>query len=578
MNKLLVVLLALTLVAACAPATPQVVEKEVVVEKPVVETVVVEKEKVVEKPVIQTVVVEKEVVVEKVVTPTPAGPPKGGTLIYGCYQQPEPGDLDPHIGGGTPGWLFHQHIFDRLIYRDSEGKYVPGLATSWEVSADGLTYTFHLRKDVKFHDGTPFNAEAVKFNFERIMDPNTKSRYAAASLGPYDRTEVVDEYTVKIYLKEPMTPFLDSLANPTIGMVSPTEAKKWPPEEFYNHLVGTGPFMFKEWIPGQAIRAVRNPDYNWASPMFEHQGPAYLDAIELIPLVEPGTRVACVETGECTIIDGRDVPTGEFPRLKGKGIEVLAFPEFGIPRIWQLNMRYPPTDELAVRQAINLAINREEVSKELYQGFIDPAYGYLSKVTPGSVEFDELKTYDPEKAKAILEKAGWVDTDGDGILDREGKPLEVILFSLPGDPLCELTQAQLRKVGIDVEISITERANLRPVLMSGKDWHLFLFGMTASDQDILYQMFHKSLAGQRANYEYYINDKVSELLEEARRTPEGPERLDIYREIQKLMYEDLPGTPVYIRTEFWLFGANLKGITFGPTGGLPFFYDAYIEK
>ena len=577
MRKLLVVLLVLTLVVACTPATPQVVEKEVVVEKPVVETVIVEKEVVVEKPVVQTVVVEKEVVVEKVVTATPAGPPKGGTLVWGCYQ--DPARLDPHVTGGTPAWMLVQHIFDRLIYKDREGKYVPGLATSWEVSDDGLTYTFHLRKDVKFHDGTSFNAEAVKFNFERIMDPETKSEYARASLGPYDHTEVVDEYTVKIHLKETMTPFLDALTSPSISMVSPTAAKKWPGEEFMYHLVGSGPFMFKEWVPGQAIRLVRNPDYNWASPMFKHQGPAYLDGIELIPLVEPATRVACLEAGECHIIDGRDIPTKEIPRWKeAEELDALLAAECGVPRGWQLNMRLPPTDELAVRQAISLAVNREEVSKELYLGLMDPAYGFLSKVTPGCVEFDELKTYGSEKPKAILEEAGWIDTDGDGIRDRDGEPLKVILFTLPGDPLAELTQAQLRQVGIDCEISVTTRANLRPVLVSGKDWNLFLMSMITPDPDVLWQMFHGSLAGIRANYSYYQNARVDELLEEGRRTPEGPERLDVYREIQKLMYEDLPYTPVYIRTTIYGMRSNLKGVTFGPTGRLAFFYDCYIEK
>ncbi len=539
MRKLLVVLLMLTLVAACAPATPQVVEKEVVVEKPVIQTVVV----------------------EKVVTATPAGPPKGGTLVYGLYAEPD--SLDPHVTGQGHAHLVMRNVFETLIKKDANNEYQPCLASSWEISDDGLVYTFHLRKDVKFHDGTPFNAEAVKFNFDRILDPETKSRYAVLRLAALDRLELVDDYTVKIHLKEPVTPFLEFLSHNGLSMVSPTAAQQWGVEEFQDHLVGTGPFMFKEWIRKSVIRLVRNPDYNWGSPMFKHEGPAYLDGIEYRPIIEPATRVSCLEAGECQIIDQRDVPLEEVDRLSQReDIGNIVRPNSGLPRQWQLNMRLAPTDELAVRQAITFATDREEVSKKLYLGYMLPAYSFLVEMPPYTLEFkDELK-YDPEKAKAILEEAGWIDADGDGIRERDGKDLQVILFSLPEDPLIELTQAQLRKVGIDVVPSVTIGANLRGVLIEGTQWHLFLFGWGAADPDVcMHDYYYGPLAGQRPNYEAYVNDKVDELLDEGRRTAVGPERVEIYHAIQRQLLEDLPTCPVYVRTSIRLINTSVKDVT-----------------
>jgi peptide/nickel transport system substrate-binding protein len=196
---------------------------------------------------------------------------------------------------------------------------------------------------------------------------------------------------------------------------------------------------------------------------------------------------------------------------------------------------------------------------------------------PYTLEFRDELAYDPEQARAILEDAGWIDADGDGIRERDGEPLQVILFSLPEDPLIELTQAQLREVGIDVVPSVTTVAHLRPVLLSGEDWHLFLFGWNASDPDeCMHDYYYGPLAGQRPNYEYYQNPRVDELLDAGRVTPFGSERVSIYHEVQEHLLEDLPTCPVYVRTTIFLMSTKAKDVTQTNHTDFLEFNDAYL--
>jgi peptide/nickel transport system substrate-binding protein len=235
---------------------------------------------------------------------------EGGTLIYGLTLTPS--GIDPHVHASSELGIPLTSVYDTLVWQDLGGEFVPGLAKSWEVSDDGLTYTFHLRDDVVFHDGTPFNAQAVKFNFDRIADPATKSQKAVFMLGPYESTEIVDDYTVKVHFKEPYAPFLDSASQVYLGMASPTAVEKWG-ADYQLHQVGTGPFIMKAYIPKDHLTLVCNPDYNWAPSIFNHQGPAYLEEIEFRFFVEPATRALALEGGEADVMG--EIPPHDAERL-----------------------------------------------------------------------------------------------------------------------------------------------------------------------------------------------------------------------------------------------------------------------
>jgi peptide/nickel transport system substrate-binding protein len=184
------------------------------------------------------------------------GPTTGGKIVYGLTLSPS--GIDPHVDASSELGIPLTSVYDTLVYQDLDGAFVPGLAERWEISGDGLVYTFYLRRDVTFHDGTVFDAEAVQFNLDRIADPATRSRKAQGMLGPYDRTEIVDEYTVKVHFQEPYAPFLDSASQVYLGMASPAAVEKWG-AEYQLHQVGTGPFIFVEYVPNDHLTLVRTP-------------------------------------------------------------------------------------------------------------------------------------------------------------------------------------------------------------------------------------------------------------------------------------------------------------------------------
>ena len=243
------------------------------------------------------------------------GPTPGGTLIYGLATKFD--TLDPTVTTFSVIGKIGYHVFDPLVWQSSAGKYEAGLAESWQVSPDAKTYTFKLRKDVKFHDGTPFNAQAVKFTFDRIVDPATKSQLGISLLGPYDGTDVVDDSTVRVRFKTPYAPFLDSVSVPYLAPVSPDAVQKAGKDYGSTALVGTGPFKFVSYSADSEVVLVRNDDYKWGPAFLKSRAAPYLDKIIWRIIPESTTRIATAESGELTFVE--DVPTQDYQRVKSSG-------------------------------------------------------------------------------------------------------------------------------------------------------------------------------------------------------------------------------------------------------------------
>src|SRR5688500_18233754 len=266
----------------------------------------------------------------------------GGELTYALSGKFD--GLDPTITTATICGRISCHLFDQLIREPTPGVFVPGLAEKWEVNATADEYTFFLRKDVKFHDGTPFNAEAVKYTFDRIVNPDMKSQLAFSLIGPYDGTTVVDPYTAKVKFKSPYAPFLDSVAQPFLSIISPAAGEKFG-KDFAMNPVGTGPYKFESYQIDNAVRIVKNPDYNWASSMFQHQGPPYIDAISWRLIGDPATRVAALKSGEVQFID--DLPVSNYQEIKSSsGFEVIEGTMAGSGYSMMLNRSEEHTSEL----------------------------------------------------------------------------------------------------------------------------------------------------------------------------------------------------------------------------------------
>ncbi len=455
-------------------------------------------------------------------------PRQGGTVVYAM--EAEPDILDPHACGGWHTSRLVLQMYDQLVEHDlttpwqdgAPPKLVPSLASGWEVSPDGLEYTFTLREGITFHDGTPFDAEAAKFNFDRIWDedfeyfyPRAKA-YRAADIYFLDKVEVAGPHTLKITLKEPFNSFLLRLANlgpGMVSMISPTAIKKHGNQEIALHPTGTGPFKFVERVPGDRVVMERNPDYWGGNPK---AGP-FLDKIVVKPVSDASTRIAGLRSGEFDMIIV-PVPDNR-PQLEEEG---FVWDQGTVHHnwYWAYNMKDPIFQDLRVRQALNYAVDRQALCQDVLAGTAFPMENGI--VPPGMLSFDpgyKAYEYNPAKAKELLAAAGYEDgfettfvtsTDGSGQL-------------LPV-PIAERVQSDLSKVGVDMRIEATEWVSYFTKWISGgfKDVGAAQMSFGAPDPFWLEQTigctFHVGAVGG-LNTGYYCNPEVDKVMQAARQAP-----------------------------------------------------------
>ena len=461
---------------------------------------------------------------------------KGGELVLGF--RTELPTLDPPVPNSDPQSRLLNSIFDPLVWQPEAGKFYPGLATSWEVSPDAKLYTFKLRQGVKFHDGTPFNAQAVKFTFDRTVDPQLKALLVGL-LGPYDGSEVVDEYTVRVKFKDQFPLFLHNLSATGIRPISPAAAQKWG-ADFGQNVIGTGPFMLKEYTKDQIIFE-RFPDYNWAPDSLNQRGPANLDRIvhRLIP--EASTRLIALERGELQYVDF--VPEAEVKRLQGNPnfvVDIIAVP--GLPQILQMNVTKPPLDDKRVRQAIQFAVDQKKLVDVLFFGIRKPGHNVLALPTTGYwAGAEDLYRYSPDKAKAMLEGAGW-KPGSDGIRVKDGDRLSLLYITTNTPELvrtAEVVQDMLKDVGIEMKVdAMTNAASLAKYQLG--EHHIGRLGEINADPSVMaFPVHSRNIAGgTQGNRSRYSNPEVDAKLDAAEKEIDPKKRLQMYEELQKTVMEE----------------------------------------
>ncbi|MGH8064305.1 MAG: ABC transporter substrate-binding protein, partial [Candidatus Entotheonellia bacterium] len=424
----------------------------------------------------------------------------------------------------------------------------------------------------------PLTAAVVKWNFDRIVDPNFKAGGALNALAGYSGSEVLDEHLVTVQFKKPYAPFLTAVAGGTLSLVSP-QAVKERGDGFGQRPVGTGVFAVAEYIGKDHVTLVRNPHYNRMPPWGEHEGPAYVEKLVWKFIPEPGTRVTTVETAETQMI--HLVPSQDLPRLeKTKNIRIEKVPWPGVPRIMMLNVRKPPTDELAVRQAINYGIDKDALVQTLFKGTGQVAYAPL---TMGMLDDPALRAfypYDPAKAQQLLEQAGWKDTDGDRIRERDGKKLEFLIHNVDYGggpwPEAQLVQAQLRELGIDANIKSQARApwyeDNYKCLTNGP----ILF-LRSGDWDGLYALFHSSVIGSNFNFACYSNPYIDALLEQGRQEGDVGTRRQVYLTLEQRLLEEAVSVPLVDEWSVWAVRQTVKGLKFNAFA-YPVLSDLFVEK
>lgn len=406
-----------------------------------------------------------------------ATPQKGGELVIANEQNPV--SLDPHFVRDVGSSRAMFYLYDPLIAVDEETALVPGLAESWEVTDDGLEYTLKLRMGVTFHDGTPFNADAVKVNLERQWDEATNTRYHDDFVEYVASIDVIDESTVKIRLHKLYILFLrELLAFGSGHMVSPTALQELG-DEFAQKPVGTGPFKFEEFVQDSHVVMVRNDDY-W-------QGAPHLDRLRVRIIPEQSVQIVELEAGNVDV--GFSVQAKDVERLKAAGVNIVAQPAITATFI-SMNLAKGPTRELAVRRAIAMAVDRQAIVDELLLGYGQISRGGSPKGWPRYHEDIPIDEYNPEEAARILDEAGWV-MGSDGVRVRNGEILKVNILStqleraLSYGLMNEFIQQSLERIGFATELRTLEWGAYLDEFRAGEWWHVTFHAQNQNAKELV---------------------------------------------------------------------------------------------
>ena len=464
--------------------------------------------------------------------PAPAAAQPAGTLVVGLVA--EPVNLDPAQVTDLNSNRVGRRIVETLVtFPDESTQVVPGLAESWTVSKDGLRYTFKLRKNVAFHDGTPMNAEAVKFSIERQINPehpfNKLGKYPFANyfFGNVKAVEVVDPQTVEFVLKEPRASFLAILTAGAASVVSPTAVKKLG-ADYALTPVGTGPFKYVSWDRGQRVVLEKNPSY-WKFPV-------KVDRVVFRPIVEDQARLTELMTGTLDLMVG--TPPDFVAQLE-KSPTITLLKQVGA-HVWYLgvNNQKKPLDDKRVRQAMNYAVNKEAIVRDVLKGTGSLSAGPVLPGTWGADAALKPYPYDPARARKLLAEAGfpngfsttlWVPESGSGMQSPVA--------------MSTVIQSNLKAVGINVALQTFEWGAFIAKLRS-KDQELFALSWMAGNEDpdmVMYPLLHSSQwTPGGPNRALYKNERFDDLLHQARLTTDDKKRAELYRQAQRIMYDDPP--------------------------------------
>ena len=507
-------------------------------------------------------------------TPSAGGPRAGGILHYGLTLVPS--GIDPHVNASSELGIPLNSVYDTLVAQDKDGQFHPDLATSWVISPDGLTYTFELRHDVKFQDGTPFNADAVVRNLKRVADPATHSQKAVFLLGPFDHAETTDPYTVKLVLKQPYAPLLDGLSQVYLGMASPAALDKWG-DQYQLHQVGTGPFRMSSYQQGQSLVLERNPDYNWAPEIRSHQGPPYLDQIEFRFYADPATRLPALLSGQADVMgelpaqDGAQVGANPAYRLN-----LVAIPGQSVQ--FFLNTRLAPGDDLRVRQALLYGTDRASLVKAVFGTTSPVAAGPLAAITRGAdPALAQLYPYDPQKAAALLAEAGWTQKDKDGILVRQDQRLTLKGILQSWGELTKvgtILQAQWRQLGVDVQWETMSYPAALDAARKGVD-ELIPSVFSGTDPDLLRTYFASSQLNG-FNWAKVSDPEVDAWLEQAARAADWTQRAPLYARVQQRIMEQAWILPIRDQVNLNAAYSRVQGLSYDVQGWWPVLYDVSL--
>ncbi|HTW98476.1 MAG TPA: ABC transporter substrate-binding protein [Acidimicrobiales bacterium] len=488
------------------------------------------------------------------------------SLTIALFQNPD--TLDPAGTSLVGTGQVLTSMFDPLIWyipNSGPSQHFPGLAESYSASDDATVYTFRLRRDVTFHDGTPFDAAAVKANFDHIVAPATKAKSELGELGPYKQTRVLDEYTAEVVFSAPNASFANEMSQ--ILMSSPAALAKYG-SDYGSHPVGTGPFVFEQFVNGEQVTVRRNPAYNWGPSVLGHSGPAFLQSVTYRVLPDPASQYDALQTGEVQVAQSL-TPPDTIAALSGGKFKKLLAESAGLPYSLVLNTTRPPTDDVMVRQALEYATDRQSIIDTLYKGLYTAASSVLTPATLGYSASQALYSYDPAKAGHLLDAAGW--TMSGGQRSKGGTPLELVILNAAGfgfDGITALLQSQFASVGVKSTISDQAFPAVNQTYSEGKmnlsDW--FYADVDPSFLEVLFACDNIGNLGTGFNDARYCNASVDKMFAAANAEVSSSARAAVYDSIATELMRQAVAIPIYNLAYIFVVPSSLHGMAFTRSG------------
>ncbi|WP_243225915.1 ABC transporter substrate-binding protein [Microbacterium sp. CIAB417] len=487
------------------------------------------------------------------------------------------GHMDPQTSQLDVSSMVQRVVLDSLVFQQEDGSFSPWLATEWTIADDATSYTFQLRDDVTFHDGEPFDAEAVKANFDRIADPKTASAQAESMLGGewYAGTEVLGEHEVRVNFSQPYAPFLQAASTPLLGFYSPAvlessadQLKAGGP----GITVGTGPFELTDYTPDQEIVYTRNEDYAWGP---DGSGAAQFETLKVAILPEASVRTGVVESGEADLAS--QLPPNLAADLSDAlTVESREYP--GLPYSLYLNEKHGVFADEKVRQAFARGIDIDSAVEEIFFGQFPRAWSILGSTTPTyDASIEGTWPFDQDEANRLLDEAGWTERDSDGIRMKDGQRLSVRWIAwtpVPDDraALGNAIQSDLAEIGFEVEREVLEpgayNAQYEPKTFDLTDW-----GFSGVDPDLLRSHLHTD-GFQNASQ---VSDaEIDALLEQGVATTDQEARTEVYQQLQQWNATYTAIVPLYSPSLITAVGDTVQGLAYD-LYGRPLFYDVTVD-
>ncbi len=494
------------------------------------------------------------------------------SIVYGLTL--EPSGIDPHRNQSSELGIILRQVYDTLVYRHPEtNEIVPGLAHFWEISEDGLIYTFFLKEGVRFHDGTPFNAEAIGINLDRVTNPELLSQKAIFLLGPYIGYEVVDDLTIRIRLSQPFTPLLDSLSQVYLGIASPTTLAEYSVNRYQFHQVGTGPFTFEKYTPGNEIVLHRNDNYTWGPDFYQPPGDSAVNEIIYRFFTDPPTRSIALEVGDAQVM-GELLPADARALAGNSQIRLIPAAIPGQPLQFLFNTQRYPTDDVLFRQALLFGTNRDVIVDTVFRGFSPVAWGPISAATQFyDPQMVGRYTYDLQQTSALLTSIGFADGDNNGYLDAADGDVEAVIIVPPWGStpeVAQLIQDQWRDLGVKVVLDqVPGFTALRERIATG-EYNLVAFNTFGYDPVFLNQFY---LSAGSNNYTGFADSNLDGALLAAVQEPSAGMRRGIYSQIQQFIMDQALVLPIRDYVNLNGTSAVLDGLQFDSYGWFPLMHN-----